>query len=59
MLQHMADWRWLLDRQDCPWYPTARLYRQTEPGNFAGTVARVREALAALIAARPSAGATN
>ena len=28
MLQHSADWRWLLDRDDSPWYPTARLFRQ-------------------------------
>jgi hypothetical protein len=27
-LKHAADWRWLLDRADSPWYPTATLYRQ-------------------------------
>jgi tetratricopeptide (TPR) repeat protein len=47
MLQHVPDWRWLLDRDDCPWYPTARLFRQTEPGNFADVVARVRHELVA------------
>ncbi|HTY48692.1 MAG TPA: tetratricopeptide repeat-containing glycosyltransferase family protein [Steroidobacteraceae bacterium] len=35
-------WRWLLDRSDSPWYPTARLYRQGSPGDWAGVVARVR-----------------
>jgi hypothetical protein len=52
MLQHMPDWRWLLDRDDCPWYPTARLFRQTEPGNYADVVERVRAELSAHIAAR-------
>jgi hypothetical protein len=27
-LKHAANWRWLLDRADSPWYPTATLYRQ-------------------------------
>ncbi|HTC99624.1 MAG TPA: tetratricopeptide repeat protein [Bradyrhizobium sp.] len=50
MLQHMPDWRWLLDRDDCPWYPTARLFRQTEPGNFVDVVGRVRHELVARVA---------
>ncbi|HWX90600.1 MAG TPA: glycosyltransferase family 9 protein, partial [Rhizomicrobium sp.] len=28
-LKYVPDWRWLLDRTDSPWYPSARLYRQT------------------------------
>ncbi len=52
MLQHMPDWRWLLDREDCPWYPAAKLFRQTEPGNFADVVERVRDELSAHIIAR-------
>jgi hypothetical protein len=31
-----ACWRWLLDRDDSPWYPTARLYRQNQPGDWDG-----------------------
>jgi tetratricopeptide (TPR) repeat protein len=38
-------WRWLLDRQDSPWYPTARLYRQERPGDWEGVVERVRKDL--------------
>jgi Flp pilus assembly protein TadD len=40
-------WRWLAGRDDSPWYPTLRLFRQTEPGDWAGVVARMLEALAA------------
>ena len=38
-------WRWLLDRDDSPWYPTARLFRQTSPGDWADVVERVTAAL--------------
>jgi tetratricopeptide (TPR) repeat protein len=41
-------WRWLSDRTDSPWYPTARLYRQTSPGDWQGVVERVRADLFAL-----------
>jgi tetratricopeptide (TPR) repeat protein len=34
-------WRWLLDRPDSPWYPTARLYRQERPGDWDSVIARV------------------
>jgi len=30
----MPDWRWLLDRNDTPWYPTARLFRQASVGDW-------------------------
>ena len=39
-------WRWLRDRDDSPWYPTLRQFRQTTPGDWESVVARVREALA-------------
>ena len=45
MLQHTADWRWLLDRKDSPWYPTARLFRQKKPGDWQGVVGNVARAL--------------
>jgi len=38
-----ADWRWLLAREDSPWYPTMRLFRQTEPGNWEGVFARITQ----------------
>ena len=36
-----ADWRWLLDRDDCPWYPSMRLFRQKELGNWAELFDRI------------------
>ena len=37
-----TDWRWFLERTDSPWYPTLKLYRQEEAGNWDGVVQRVR-----------------
>jgi hypothetical protein len=34
LLPFMADWRWLLDRTDSPWYPTATLFRQPAAGDW-------------------------
>jgi Tfp pilus assembly protein PilF len=39
-------WRWLCDRDDTPWYPTARLFRQTAPGDWTGVLGQVAAALA-------------
>ncbi len=41
----IPDWRWLLDRDDSPWYPTLRQFRQTTPGDWDEVLARVRVAL--------------
>ncbi|MBB5061412.1 Flp pilus assembly protein TadD [Granulicella aggregans] len=45
-----ADWRWLLARDDSAWYPTARLFRQTDPGNWTGVIERVATELQRLFA---------
>ena len=45
LLPHVADWRWLQDREDSPWYPTVRLFRQSAPGDWEVVVERVVEAL--------------
>jgi hypothetical protein len=44
-LPHAPDWRWLLGRDDTPWYPTMRLFRQETPGDWTGVFARLAEAL--------------
>ncbi len=45
LLPYMPDYRWLLDRDDSPWYPTARLFRQCELGNWVDVIERVKQAL--------------
>ena len=47
LLKHTADWRWLLDRDDNPWYPTARLFRQRIAGDWDAVVRQVAKALKA------------
>lgn len=41
-----ADWRWMEQREDTPWYPTMRLFRQSEPGRWEDVIARVAQRLA-------------
>ena len=45
ILPYVPDWRWMLERSDSPWYPTVRLFRQTEPENWSPVVAEVASAL--------------
>ena len=45
MLPHAPDWRWMLGRDDTPWYSAMRLFRQDRPGDWAGVVQRVASAL--------------
>ncbi len=49
-----ACWRWLTDRDDSPWYPSARLWRQPEPGDWCSVVAKVAEALRELVRSAPA-----
>jgi tetratricopeptide (TPR) repeat protein len=46
LLPNPPDWRWLLEREDSPWYPTARLLRQRKPGDWPGIAREVAAALA-------------
>jgi tetratricopeptide (TPR) repeat protein len=48
LLPFIADWRWLIDRPDSPWYPTARLFRQQRIGDWDAVTAQVAEELSPL-----------
>jgi tetratricopeptide (TPR) repeat protein len=48
LLMFAADWRWLRGRDDSPWYPSARLFRQANPGDWSGVIGRVKAELARL-----------
>jgi hypothetical protein len=48
LLPHLADWRWMQDRETTPWYPSARLLRQQSPGDWTALVERTACELARL-----------
>ena len=49
LLPHVADWRWLQERDDSPWYPSARLFRQRAPGKWLDVIEEVGVALHAFV----------
>ena len=53
MLPYAPDWRWMLHREDSPWYASMRLFRQPSPGDWEGVARRVAAALAAIAPADP------
>jgi hypothetical protein len=48
-LKYYPDWRWLLDRTDSPWYPTARLFRQRQKGEWKAVMEEIADELASLL----------
>ena len=50
-LKRVPDWRWMLDRDDSPWYPTLRLYRQSNPGDWSSVFDRMHKDLLLRLAA--------
>ena len=52
LLAHRADWRWMQDRDDSPWYPTMHLFRQPRAGDWTSVVAAVTRELTRLAAER-------
>jgi tetratricopeptide (TPR) repeat protein/glycosyltransferase involved in cell wall biosynthesis len=57
LLPHVPDFRWMLDREDSPWYPTMRIFRQPEPRDWDSVFSAVGAALRQRVAVQP-AGAT-
>ena len=55
LLIHEADWRWMVDRDDSPWYLSMRLFRQRTPGDWEPVIHRVASGLRSLAAGRPVA----
>ena len=53
LLTRNPDWRWLLDREDSPWYPTARLFRQHVAGDWSPVIDHVHRELQHRIATPP------
>jgi ADP-heptose:LPS heptosyltransferase len=47
LLPFAPDWRWELGREDSPWYPTLRLFRQSRPRDWPSVIARVKAELEA------------
>lgn len=59
MLAKAADWRWMLQRSDSPWYPTVRLFRQPTPGAWDPVIQEVAAALTAWLRAGAEGIAAN
>jgi tetratricopeptide (TPR) repeat protein len=51
-LKRVPEWRWMLGRDDSPWYPTARLFRQTRAGDWAAVMEKIASELAQLASAK-------
>ena len=49
LLPHTADWRWMVNRADSPWYPSLRLFRQPSAGDWRSVMTQVRTSLGALL----------
>jgi tetratricopeptide (TPR) repeat protein len=58
-LPSVPDWRWLLGREDCPWYPTMRLFRQARPDDWGEVFARLAAELKALARGRAGEALTG
>jgi hypothetical protein len=51
-LKYVPDWRWMLDREDSPWYPTVRLFRQRLPGEWSSVFSCIHNELRTLVSQR-------
>ncbi len=53
ILAHTPEWRWMFDRDDSPWYPTMKLFRQRAPGDWKGVIKSVGDKLCSLTQREP------
>ena len=56
LLSKAADWRWMIDRDDSPWYPTAHLFRQKTTGDWGPVIAEAAAALGKFVRSKPEQG---
>ena len=56
VLKHVPDWRWMMDREDTPWYPTARLFRQARRDDWGEVFERIARELAGGASAKTKSG---
>lgn len=56
-LSTIGEWRWLLEREDSPWYPTMRIFRQTRLGDWDSVFGRMADALRGILARRGASAA--
>ncbi len=56
LLPFECDWRWMLRRDDSPWYPSMRLFRQNKPGDWSNVLEHIRQELRALVPGDLSTG---
>jgi tetratricopeptide (TPR) repeat protein len=52
-LKHVPDWRWMVDRDDTPWYPTMRLFRQNERDDWDSVFSKIESSLRQLLGRMP------
>ena len=58
-LKFAPDWRWLLGRDDSPWYPTMQLFRQQRRNDWSAPIASAAQALRQFAAAREASGRSS
>ncbi len=59
LLPNPSDWRWMLDRNDTPWYDNMRLFKQPKPGDWAGSIAACRKALIPILNGKTTVAAVT
>jgi hypothetical protein len=59
LIPFAPDWRWMLNREDSPWYPTMRLFRQPAPGDWSSVITRLKAQLTALVQEQSTSAAAR